>query len=490
MPPSVAFSERVADIIVRLFVRNKERASFSFWVLSAFLTLTFLVGGGARSDVQSLALLRPAAVLACGVGLWTLRAHMIAHYRVLFWLAAGILAMPLLHLVPLPPSLWQALPGHGIVTDIDRLAGVGQVWRPLSIAPVETGNAFFSLFVPLAVLLLGVQLSREERYRILPLLVGLGLLSGLIGLFQVVGDPQGMLYFYRITNNGSAVGLFSNRNHAAIYLACLLPMLAIYASSGLQSVEQARFRGWAAVISGAVLIPLLLVTGSRAGLVVGVLGLAAAAVLYRKPVVEQPARRRTVRINPAYLLISFGGVALALMTALFSRAEAFKRLLAPDQLDDLRFRMWGPIAGMGWKYFPFGSGMGSFVEAFQIDEPADLLSGSYANHAHNDWLELYLTGGVLALLLIVVTVFAWARRSWAVWTADKPQRREIAFARLGSILLFLLALASVGDYPLRVPSLMCFAVISAIWLHIPPPDQAGSGRTSREKKMEVSESLS
>ena len=39
-------------------------------------------------------------------------------------------------------------------------------------------------------------------------------------------------------------------------------------------------------------------------------------------------------------------------------------------------------------YAPWGSGLGTFEQVFKLHEPDALLSPSYLNHAHNDWLEL------------------------------------------------------------------------------------------------------
>ena len=192
-----------------------------YWALVVFLILTFLTGGGSRADIQSLIILRPAAVIFCGVGLWSLKwAHVKAN-RFFFGMTAAIFALVIGHLIPLPPSIWGSLPGRELISEIDKAAELGEVWRPVSMVPSATWNAFYSLFVPLAVLSLGVQLSREERFKLLPIVIGLGLISGLVGLLQVIGDPSGPLYLYMVTNNGSAAGLFANRNHQAILLAML-----------------------------------------------------------------------------------------------------------------------------------------------------------------------------------------------------------------------------------------------------------------------------
>jgi MFS family permease len=434
-----------------------------FLALVALITLTFFMGGSGRSDIQSLVILRPAAVLFLGFGLLGLRWTDVRAYRVLFGLAFAVFVLVLCHLVPLPPLVWGALPGRGIVSEVDKVTGLGAVWRPISLVPAGTWNAFYSLFIPLAVLVLGVQLDREQRYLLLPVLLVLGLLSGLFGLLQSVGSASGSLYFYAITNEGSAVGLFANRNHQALLLACLFPMLAVFASEHLRSPERVRHRLWIAGAAGTVIIPLLLVTGSRSGLLVGIIGLGSTAFIYRKPPPIVLAKRRVRNLKPLYVLGLGAVLALGALTALFSRAQVFERLTSPDSAEELRFEVWPDILDIAWKYFPIGSGMGSFVEVYQIDERLGSISTKYLNHAHNDWLETFVTGGVPALLIVMAASFAWGQVTLEAVRKRNLSAREHKFALLGSTILLLLGIASIFDYPLRTPTLMCFAIIAAIW---------------------------
>lgn len=435
--------------------------SIRFWILLAFLVLAFLTGGGSRSDIQSLVVLRPVAALACGYGLFTLTRETARQYR---FLLGGMLVLILLiglTLVPLPPSLWRHLPGHAIAAEVDRAAGLGDVWRPITMVPYATWNALYSLLVPAAVLLLGIQLSRSERGYLLPILLGFGALSIIIGILQLVGPVDGPFYFYTVTNNGFPVGLFSNRNHAGLLLACLFPLLAMFATGG-DSSTQARYRGWAALIFGIVALPMILVTGSRAGLILGLAGIAAVPLFLRKRS-SRDARQRRLRFA------LWGGAALAVVLvvatfSLSSRAPALARLLGADHAGDLRFQLFGPVFDLAWKYFPAGSGAGTFIEVFQLDEPEHLLALSYANHAHNDWLELWMTGGVAGVVILLAMLAAWVRQSYIVWRIADPRSRDTAYGRAGSIILLMMGVASLADYPLRVPSMMCVAMIAAIWL--------------------------
>lgn len=435
-------------------------------MLAAFLVLAFAVGGGARSDIQSLIILRPVAALACGAALLTLRWEHIRTHRALFGFAVALILIFALQLVPLPPTVWQTLPGRSVIADIDVAVGLKGNWRPLSMAPPATWNALHALLVPLAVLLLGVQLPREDRFRLLPVMVALGMISGLLGLLQVTSGRNSSLYLYEITNPGAAVGLFSNRNHQGLLLASLYPLLAVFAWAGLHTLDQARLRLALAMASGLVLVPLILVTDSRAGLALGLLGLLSVPFLYRRPTVDDVAKRQRRMRSPLIpgLLGGCGVIILGLLATLFSRAGALDRLTATGQENDLRFRVWGPIVDMAWRYFPFGSGAGTFDKVFQLNEPEALLKPTYLNHAHNDWLEVFLTDGALGSAFIAAVAIAWAAASANYWLRGDGKLREIAYARMGSIVLLLTGLASITDYPLRTPSLACLAMVAAIWL--------------------------
>ena len=460
---------------------RQRLGSLRFVATAGYLLLVFLLGGGARDDILSLIVLRPLAVVACGLAAFSLRWEHIRQHRVLFALAGATLLLIALHLVPLPPGLWTALPGRAMLLEIDRSAGLGEVWRPLSMVPLTTWNALYSCFVPLGMLLLGVQLQREERRRLLPVIIVLALVSGIIGVLQIVGAPQGPLYFYNITNNGSAVGLFANRNHQAALLACLIPMLTIYASGRGQEGGQSGIRVYVAIATGVVLVPLLLVTGSRAGLSLGALALLSVPFLYSRSGRDEASVKPTRSLVAALVACSAVVAGLVVLTIVFGRAEAVDRIMAPDPMGDTRFSVWGPVAEIGWKYFPFGSGIGSFVEIYQIDEPRQLLGPAYLNHAHNDWLEVFVTAGVAGLLLLAAAAAAWLVGSVRAWRGSARKSRQRQFARLGSILLLMLALASIGDYPLRAPSLATLAVIFALWLGDGQSEEGdGAGRKALE----------
>ena len=198
-----------------------------FWILGAFLLFVFLTGGSSWANAPTLIGLRPVSVLMLGYTLATARRDDLRHGAWLLVLAGLIVALTILHLIRELPFVRKAMTGRGIVTQIDSALELGALWRPLSLAPDATWNALFFLAAPLAVLLLSLGLSQQDRLRLVYVVVALGSLSALFGLIQVVGIPI-CEYESQATNSG----LFANRNHQGALLSAMLPMLMVCAHAG------------------------------------------------------------------------------------------------------------------------------------------------------------------------------------------------------------------------------------------------------------------
>lgn len=449
---------------------SANRQAVRFWLLVAFMAFLSLTGGGSRPDIASLVILRPVAILLCAAAAWMVTPAEVRQHRFVLGMMAAIIGLTAIHLVPLPPALWQLLPGREIVAQIDRSAGLGQPWRPISLAPPDTRNALFSLSVPLAVLLLGVGLGREKLEQLLLAVIAIGCLSGLFGLLQLLGPPMGPLYLYRHTNYDVATGLFANRNHQALFLAALFPMLAAWATKRAKTPYATR-DSYAAVAIGIFLLPLLLITGSRAGMLAGAIGFLSIPFLLRLDRGNTRERKGSKtkgwrwsmpsrRILLALGLV--GAIGLVGLTIGLSRAAAVNRLLDIGAEDELRFKVWPVIVQAIPTYFPVGSGIGSFVPVFQIVEPDRILRPTYLNHAHSEPLEILLTAGLPGAALVLAGLAAWiivARRAFTT-PINQP---GVVYARLGIIIIGLLAIGSIGDYPVRTPFLTGLFALAALW---------------------------
>lgn len=442
----------------------------AFWALVIFLALVFLMGGGSRADSLALPVLRPLACVFLGIGIYLHRREDYLAHRWVFVLAMASVVLTMLHLVPLPPALWQMLPGRELVTQIDRATQPDALWRPLTLVQQDGWNALFSFLVPLAGLLLAVRLSSDQHSRLILVVLGIATASVLLGLLQIQGSGSGSLYFHRITNDGKLVGPFANRNHMAIFIASVIPLLAFIASRKAKDSSDANLKLGLAVGGGFFFLAALLVIGSRAGFVLGIISAMAALALYRRPDLQRrlakdqgkatkaPARRLPRAIAFAALLAIIVGVSLT------SQSETTSRVFQSERGEELRVKVVGPILDMAGEYFPVGSGAGSFVEVYKVGEPFDVLNPTYLNHAHNDYLEILLTFGLPGVLLVVAGLVMAGRAGRAVFRTSPYPSEDVLRSRAAFASLSLLALASFADYPLRTPSLALLFVVSAVWL--------------------------
>jgi O-antigen ligase len=440
----------------------------AYLVLMLLLVAGFLFAGGARDDLLSLLVWRPLSMVVLAIALVVGWRAAWLNGRAVVALALSVVGLTALHLVPLPPAIWTALPGRDILVSIYRDAGMALPWQPLSVAQARTWNALFSLAAPVAALVLVLNLDAQGQRKLMLALIALGFVSGIIGMLQALGPAQGPLYFYRITNNGVSVGLFANRNHQAAFLAAMFPLIAANLSLFKGKPEQLFFHRAIAIAGGLLLVPLILMTGSRAGIVLGIVGIASAWWVFRSPVAHvRSAERKT---DNRKRLIGFGlaGVLLVFSIIVAMRTPALQRLVETDPADELRLSALPIIVQAIERFFPFGSGAGTFVEVYQIFEPNKFVTAFYFNHAHNDFAELLLTTGLPGVALIIWAAFLGlaSLRSLFRSRGEKPGERGFqaqVLGRAGFSIIAMLALYSAADYPLRVPSLMLLVAVAAAW---------------------------
>ena len=431
----------------------------------AFLAIVFIAGGGSRDDIQSLLLLRPLAILFCAYALTVKTPEQWKGRAFPLYIAGALLALMVLQLIPLPPSVWTALPERQIFADIANLAGIEQPWRPLTLSPSKTLNSLFSLAIPIAAVMLYLNLARANQKTAVTVIIGLAIVSSLWATLQLAGSPRGPLYLYDITNNGSPVGLFSNRNHQSIFLAATIAMLGWYAATITPTARLAVPRYYGSIAAIFLFVPLIFITGSRAGLILMVPAVIAATLMIsfgrysaepissktrvRSKARNLPASRKLIALGSFAAIISVAGLSIYL-----SRSLAFDRLFSDGDPRELREQLVPTLMKMLREYFPWGSGMGTFEHVYKIYEPHELLRPSYLNQAHNDWLQLPIEGG-LPVMLIGAVAIVWFLAKLVKLAALWKGSHFVRYTALMSAFVMLCFLAaSVGDYPLRIPSLI------------------------------------
>jgi O-antigen ligase len=437
-----------------------KRVNFpQFWVLCVFLGIVFLTGGSSRSNVAGLLLLRPLSFFVLAYGVSMLRGYHWRQYRLLCLFCVAVLAVPVLHLVPLPAALWSSLPGRGLLREIDALSYHPGGWRPLSLVPDATRAALYSLAVPLATGALAIQLNDHYRRRLLWVVLSLIGVSALVGLLQATG-----LHFYPAGSSSDPAGLFANRNHQGAVLALFLPMLAvaIYAHRADQAPRPGKSLLLAGVLVGAMVIVLIVVAGSRTALVLALLSsllipfIVSSTAHPDDQAASRASHMRRTLFATGMIGLMIGGLGLA--AVYMSRDAAIGRM--QQIAHDPRYVVWDAVTDALPHFLPWGSGVGSYVEVYQTFEPDSTLRPTYSNHAHNEFLEIALTTGIPGIMLAACAL---AMMVFATRAAIRARGPESLFPRLGVVLMFLLAFASMTDYPARTPIIASILALAAVW---------------------------
>lgn len=437
----------------------RQPQAFQYVTAAYVASLLVLGGGGSPAPLSELACQVLAALMLLIIAV--LKPPFAPIAPRLAWIVIGLLTIvPLLQLVPLPPTLWHNLPGRELVRDSLDLVGASNNWRPLAIAPQRTLDALLAMLPPLVALMAVSSLGPQGRDMILRTVAIMGLASIAIGALQLAGDGHGFWYFYGPTEQTSVLGFQANRNAEADVL--LIAMIALVAG----------WIGWiwnsrSGLIAIAVLATLLvlgtILTGSRTGVM-----LVPVAGVWVVWLVTQGQEAPALRLRP-WQWVGLG-IAIAGLAALAWQTRAVGRVIARfSQTGEYRPDIWRDTLHAIGTYWPAGSGLGSFSRAIGPAERLEAIGAVLPNRAHNEYLELLLEGGlpmavcwlVAAALIVVATVRALRRDS------TFPAGHAVFAA--GTIAV--VALHALVDYPFRSVALASLVAVAAA-LVIAPPGQA------------------
>lgn len=434
-------------------------------LLGGFALLVAAFGGSSRADPIQIAFLRPLAALSLIPALYLMDAKAWRQVPSLMIILGAFGVWMGLQLVPLPPGIWQSLPDRDVIAELDRLVGLSEQWRPISLAPMRGMNALISLIVPASALLLALA-TRSHSRTLFQIILAVGIVNAAIGFVQVVTGPNSPYYLYQYVAPRSAAGLFANENHSTVFSALVLLIIARLSAEAYLSSQ--RQLSWTRIVYPTAFLFILLsilVTGSRAGLAALIVAIGASGWMAWQVARSRggangrphsaPGSSPTTRALP----IVFGMLAAALLGLfiLQERTPALQDIFEKSAFEDLRWRILPIIEEMAGNHWLLGAGFGSFDILYQTYEPTNLVMVAYVNHAHNDWLQIVIEGGLPASVFLVA-LLVWVARS--ILQVARDQRRELALVKAAFWLASLLVIgaASVVDYPLRTP------IYQAAWI--------------------------
>lgn len=464
------------------------QANVLFFFCALLIAASLVLGGGTRGGFLSDTILQFLAIPLLVLALWKMfDAVLIRGARLAVWFCLAIVAVPLIQLIPLPPSLWTALPERGASIETFELLGRELPWMPISLSPHETWLSALSLIPPLGIFLGTMLLDYRQRRFLIATALAIGVVSVFIGLLQVAQGSGSALRFFEITNDTEAVGFFANRNHFAALLYALLLFAAAWAvnaaAAGGRVGELKDYDARAIVlIVGVFTILVVLLAGqamarSRAGLgftIIALLGAFALGV----------SDRRVGSSVASTRLIVFASALALILTVQFALYRIMERFVV-DPLQDARLPFASNTIDAAIAFMPFGSGLGTFVPVYAMfEKPIDAIPDIYANHAHNDLLELWLNTGVVGLLLIATFMVWLVLRSVDVWRRAPAGAAGLdwSLARAASMVVILLVAHSLVDYPLRTGAMMAVMALACALLIEPPVSERSRDASDLPRK--------
>lgn len=455
------------------FPLSSRKSAFDaliFFLLLALILFAPLIRGG-NQPLPLLAMeLAALPMLAYAV----LRPGFARHLSRPFLATLALLVLfPLLQWLPLvPAALWPALPDREIYAAGLAEFGSGlSAMRAVSLVPSATEASWLAMLPALAVLLVTAGLREEQLKRAVYFFLAMAAFQAVLSLMQFGGGWGGGS---RLNPNdiGRSIGTYANRNHLAGLLEMALPIaLGLLAARIGRGGQASRYAGrsWLrragqffinlprpnqtmafAALCLLVLLGLVF-TRSRSGIVMAMIGIFLAALLYGRHI-------GGMRSGGMATLFAVVGLALAGMVGL---APVLDRFSVEDTLADARWPIYASSLAASWKFFPFGSGLGTFPDVFWRFQPDSI--ADFVNHAHNDYIEFMFEGGLPALVVMAAFIVLYVLR----WRGllRHTQWNTLNFMQVGAgIGLLLMALHGLTDFNLHIPAnAVYFALLAAVF---------------------------
>ncbi|MGB5600186.1 MAG: O-antigen ligase family protein [Thiothrix litoralis] len=432
--------------------------SFPQWLVFGLACLLLVFAPLIRAGNTGFALL-VMQLLGLGIllvlGWWGLYRHRFP--TAVWWFLIGSIGLVGLYLVPIPESLWRALPGRALYVDVyDWLGESGQrdLYLAVSLIPANTAYSLMALLPPLGIFLAVGCLDKRQLVSVVYLFLGVAALQAGIGLTQ-----------YSAGFSDSASGSYPNRDHFSAFMAMAFPLafgLAAYhvgrhtkhheADTGVLEHKLNR------VLVFASLTLLLLLAGifsrSRAGVALMILGILLSSLMFARHI----GGKRSASLMATLSTIG-GGIAASI-----GLIPVLNRFMQANPADDLRWYLFDTSLRGIQQFFPFGSGPGTFADIYRALQPLGQ-TGGFVNNAHNDYLELLfdtgLVGGVIIVGMLLLYLYGW-------WQLRQQAWEQTRFLKAGAgIGMLLVLLHAYVDFNFHIPAnALFFAFLAGLFLRV------------------------
>lgn len=334
----------------------------------------------------------------------------------------------------------------------------------LSVSPFRTVSVatFFLSHIAFAFLVWSFVSRRDRGTQLIRFCGIVGALYAGYGFIVFVSGNETILWYDKWANPNSLTSTFVNRNSYAAFAGIGLQCLIAYALYWIQeelaenrtgrelyrhTLETFLNKAWWLPLAIILTSVVVLLSNSRGGFGSVTIGVLALMLISPNRYQRRDNIKKTIAVYSILASIAVGLFALSgsvLEGRLQSDASASQRFAAyPLMIDAIEDR---PMAGFG---------LGTFDQVFRIYRTEDV--DVWFDRAHNDYLEVAMTAGVPATLLLLVAIFM-----AVLFLARKLQYglQYRTFIALGLSVSLQLGLHSIVDFSLQMPA------ISYLWCAI------------------------
>ncbi len=342
-----------------------------------------------------------------------------------------LLTYVLLQAVPLPPDIIRIISPetYNLYKETMLVDQAGESWMSLSINKKAALMSFFQLAAYISFYVLTVQLltKRDNLMKTVTIIVIFASILALFGILQHILSNNKIYWVRKLAQGGSLFGPYVNRNHYAGLMGMLFPLVISLFLFNKPHVTHKSVRDKITEIfnlqrtniylllgfSSILIATSIFLTLSRSGIVSLCLSMIFFGLIF---ISKGAKKRRGIIIIVIFVLIVLS-VGWFGWDPIFERFEKVRN--PQGDISDLRFEIWKDSVNI-IKDFPVtGTGFGSFVNIYPRYRT---ISGDrIADHAHNDYLEIFSDGGVIAFAICVWFLLVLVYKSYRTFL----KRREL-----------------------------------------------------------------
>lgn len=457
-------------------------------ILVILVVMPWLLGGTQANHIQ---------LASCGIALvlllwaikqvvqWKLTLH-------LCWVSITLIILFLvstLYLLPLPRSIMQSISPQ-TAKYYEALLPVQQEQpmihdreetlpfpsgSTLSLYPGTTQLSLLELLAAMSLFFVVRHgLATPQRLKRLAwVMIVNGCVMSIFALVQKVKDDNSI---YGFAMPGTSFGTFINRNHFSSYLNfCIFLGMGLFLStmqrasgayevsnSGQKMPVRYSVSVWSEILQHPqavwLLIPItvcitaVLASLSRGGILALGVGLVLAILAWQRRGGSQGI----------WWFLAIPALAFALLSW-YGATPTVQRLEDDALAKEGRFTIW-KAAFDAFRDFPItGTGFGTFQTVEPLYRPQGSEQTTTHEHAHNEYMEALVEGGLIRFLLTITLIWLVLRAGWQTLnTRRRGSRQALVLGAWAACLT--LTVQSIGEFGIHVPAVTALLAVTAGYL--------------------------